>query len=92
MTADENTRNPKKGTHFYCVSGTIMKQHHATAHRILEHFSRFGSYTTPQHIVFWSTFHDLGAKMDVGKQRTDTQERKNRARWRARLPAGFTLI
>ena len=56
MTADENTRNPKKGKPFDCVSGAVWEQNHATAHRILEHFSRFGSKTTPLH-QFQQQFH-----------------------------------
>ena len=47
MTADENTRTPKRGTRFYAHLGRP---------------SRFGSKSTLQHTVFWRTFRDLGAK------------------------------
>ena len=56
MTADENTRTPKKGKPFDGVSGAVWEQNHATARRILEHFSRFGSKTTPLH-QFQQQFH-----------------------------------
>ena len=38
---------------YFGTLSAIWDQNHATAHRILEHFSRFGSKTTLQHIVFW---------------------------------------